>query len=177
MGHMWPCVRASGSSRWARTLRTQKDVTWHTFGTGPTACRDWMEELMGEGSRVMGPWGLLTAPLLSSSPPSFLQPPKPLSSLSTLRDGNWRDGCYWCRLMDPWRMRQKWKWGLCYLAGWVTVDAGIFFPFHTFNIRTALFFHGPITETNDCTYSLPEIPQHSQTHGCGIVTLRSRKFL
>ncbi|KAM4859645.1 SLAIN motif-containing protein 1 isoform 2-T2 [Thomomys bottae] len=25
---------------------------------------------------------------------SFLQPPKPLSSLSTLRDGNWRDGCY-----------------------------------------------------------------------------------
>lgn len=26
---------------------------------------------------------------------SFLQPPKPLSSLSTLRDGNWRDGCYW----------------------------------------------------------------------------------
>ncbi|EPQ11051.1 SLAIN motif-containing protein 1 [Myotis brandtii] len=24
----------------------------------------------------------------------FLQPPKPLSSLSTLRDGNWRDGCY-----------------------------------------------------------------------------------
>ncbi|XP_063999996.1 SLAIN motif-containing protein 1 isoform X2 [Pogoniulus pusillus] len=25
---------------------------------------------------------------------SFLQPPKPLSSLSTMRDGNWRDGCY-----------------------------------------------------------------------------------
>ncbi|XP_037655888.1 LOW QUALITY PROTEIN: SLAIN motif-containing protein 1 [Choloepus didactylus] len=25
---------------------------------------------------------------------SFLQSPKPLSSLSTLRDGNWRDGCY-----------------------------------------------------------------------------------
>nr|XP_030126585.3 SLAIN motif-containing protein 1 isoform X3 [Taeniopygia guttata] len=25
---------------------------------------------------------------------SFLQPPKPLSSLSTIRDGNWRDGCY-----------------------------------------------------------------------------------
>ncbi|XP_072850810.2 SLAIN motif-containing protein 1 isoform X1 [Pogona vitticeps] len=25
---------------------------------------------------------------------SFLQPPKPLSSLSALRDGNWRDGCY-----------------------------------------------------------------------------------
>ncbi|KAM8922686.1 SLAIN motif-containing protein 1 isoform 2-T2 [Lycaon pictus] len=25
---------------------------------------------------------------------SFLQPPKPLSSLSTLRDGSWRDGCY-----------------------------------------------------------------------------------
>ncbi|OCT95494.1 SLAIN motif-containing protein 1 isoform X1 [Xenopus laevis] len=25
---------------------------------------------------------------------SFLQPPKTLSSLSTLRDGNWRDGCY-----------------------------------------------------------------------------------
>uniref|UniRef100_A0A2K6EWM8 SLAIN motif family member 1 n=1 Tax=Propithecus coquereli TaxID=379532 RepID=A0A2K6EWM8_PROCO len=25
---------------------------------------------------------------------SFLQPPKPLSSFSTLRDGNWRDGCY-----------------------------------------------------------------------------------
>ncbi|KAM5289100.1 SLAIN motif-containing protein 1 isoform 3-T3 [Ctenodactylus gundi] len=25
---------------------------------------------------------------------SFLQPPKPLSALSTLRDGNWRDGCY-----------------------------------------------------------------------------------
>uniref|UniRef100_A0A8C2M601 SLAIN motif family, member 1 n=1 Tax=Cricetulus griseus TaxID=10029 RepID=A0A8C2M601_CRIGR len=25
---------------------------------------------------------------------SFLQPPKPLSSRSTLRDGNWRDGCY-----------------------------------------------------------------------------------
>ncbi|KAH0516176.1 SLAIN motif-containing protein 1 [Microtus ochrogaster] len=25
---------------------------------------------------------------------SFLQPPKPLSSLSTLRDGNWREGCY-----------------------------------------------------------------------------------
>ncbi|KAM6446482.1 SLAIN motif-containing protein 1 isoform 2-T2 [Liasis olivaceus] len=25
---------------------------------------------------------------------SFLQPPKPLSSFTTLRDGNWRDGCY-----------------------------------------------------------------------------------
>uniref|UniRef100_A0A803K6A1 SLAIN motif-containing protein 1 n=1 Tax=Xenopus tropicalis TaxID=8364 RepID=A0A803K6A1_XENTR len=25
---------------------------------------------------------------------SFLQPPKTLASLSTLRDGNWRDGCY-----------------------------------------------------------------------------------
>lgn len=25
---------------------------------------------------------------------SFLQPPKPLSSLSALRDGSWRDGCY-----------------------------------------------------------------------------------
>ncbi|XP_040440258.1 SLAIN motif-containing protein 1 isoform X2 [Falco naumanni] len=25
---------------------------------------------------------------------SFLQPPKPLSSLSAMRDGNWRDGCY-----------------------------------------------------------------------------------
>ncbi|KAM9299981.1 SLAIN motif-containing protein 1 isoform 2-T2 [Morus bassanus] len=25
---------------------------------------------------------------------SFLQPPKPLSSLSTMREGNWRDGCY-----------------------------------------------------------------------------------
>ncbi|XP_010151300.1 PREDICTED: SLAIN motif-containing protein 1 isoform X2 [Eurypyga helias] len=25
---------------------------------------------------------------------SFLQPPKPLSSLSMMRDGNWRDGCY-----------------------------------------------------------------------------------
>ncbi|XP_053912695.1 SLAIN motif-containing protein 1 isoform X1 [Cuculus canorus] len=25
---------------------------------------------------------------------SFLQPPKPLSSLSTMRDGSWRDGCY-----------------------------------------------------------------------------------
>ncbi|KAM9567189.1 SLAIN motif-containing protein 1 isoform 1-T1 [Guaruba guarouba] len=25
---------------------------------------------------------------------SFLQPPKPLSSLTTMRDGNWRDGCY-----------------------------------------------------------------------------------
>nr|XP_025976663.1 SLAIN motif-containing protein 1 isoform X2 [Dromaius novaehollandiae] len=25
---------------------------------------------------------------------SFLHPPKPLSSLSTMRDGNWRDGCY-----------------------------------------------------------------------------------
>ncbi|CAM9604710.1 unnamed protein product [Bubo scandiacus] len=25
---------------------------------------------------------------------SFIQPPKPLSSLSTMRDGNWRDGCY-----------------------------------------------------------------------------------
>lgn len=131
MGHMGPGSLASGSSRWACTLRTQKDVTWHTFGTGPTACHYWMEEPMGEGSRVMGLGGLLTFRLLSSSPPSFLQPPKPLSSLSTLRDGNWRDGCYWCRLMDPWRMRKKWKWGLCYLAGWVTVDAGIFFPFHT----------------------------------------------
>lgn len=50
-------------------------------------------------------------------------------------------------------------------------------PLSHVNIRTALFFRGPITETNDCTYSLPEIPQHSQTHGCGIVTLRSRKFL
>ncbi|XP_044143891.1 SLAIN motif-containing protein 1 isoform X3 [Bufo gargarizans] len=28
------------------------------------------------------------------SPRSFIQPPKTLSSLSTLRDGNWRDGCY-----------------------------------------------------------------------------------
>ncbi|KAM5182277.1 SLAIN motif-containing protein 1 isoform 2-T2 [Mantella aurantiaca] len=27
-------------------------------------------------------------------PRSFIQPPKTLSSLSTLRDGNWRDGCY-----------------------------------------------------------------------------------
>lgn len=27
-------------------------------------------------------------------PSCFLQPPKPLSSLSMLRDGNWRDGCY-----------------------------------------------------------------------------------
>ncbi|XP_032841892.2 SLAIN motif-containing protein 1 isoform X3 [Tyto alba] len=25
---------------------------------------------------------------------SFLQPPKPLSALSAMRDGNWRDGCY-----------------------------------------------------------------------------------
>ncbi|XP_040281263.1 SLAIN motif-containing protein 1 isoform X2 [Bufo bufo] len=28
------------------------------------------------------------------TPRSFIQPPKTLSSLSTLRDGNWRDGCY-----------------------------------------------------------------------------------
>uniref|UniRef100_A0A8C5LPG8 SLAIN motif family member 1 n=1 Tax=Leptobrachium leishanense TaxID=445787 RepID=A0A8C5LPG8_9ANUR len=31
---------------------------------------------------------------IAQSPRSFLQPPKTLSSLSTLRDGNWRDGCY-----------------------------------------------------------------------------------
>ncbi|XP_053558052.1 SLAIN motif-containing protein 1-like isoform X2 [Bombina bombina] len=30
----------------------------------------------------------------AQSPQSFLQPPKTLSSLSALRDGNWRDGCY-----------------------------------------------------------------------------------
>ncbi|XP_053563828.1 SLAIN motif-containing protein 1 isoform X2 [Bombina bombina] len=30
----------------------------------------------------------------AQSPRSFLQPPKTLSSLSALRDGNWRDGCY-----------------------------------------------------------------------------------
>ncbi|XP_018420887.1 PREDICTED: SLAIN motif-containing protein 1 isoform X2 [Nanorana parkeri] len=31
---------------------------------------------------------------ISTPPRSFIQPPKTLSSLSTLRDGNWRDGCY-----------------------------------------------------------------------------------
>ncbi|KAM4700719.1 SLAIN motif-containing protein 1 isoform 2-T2 [Discoglossus pictus] len=31
---------------------------------------------------------------IAQSPRSFLQPPKTLSSLSALRDGNWRDGCY-----------------------------------------------------------------------------------
>ncbi|XP_069495759.1 SLAIN motif-containing protein 1 isoform X2 [Ambystoma mexicanum] len=31
---------------------------------------------------------------IAQPPRSFLQPPKPLSSLSALRDGNWRDGCY-----------------------------------------------------------------------------------
>lgn len=34
-------------------------------------------------------------------PHSFLQPPKPLSSLSALRDGSWRDGCYWCGSTCP----------------------------------------------------------------------------
>ncbi|KAG9492137.1 hypothetical protein GDO78_000576 [Eleutherodactylus coqui] len=31
---------------------------------------------------------------IATPPRSFIQPPKTLSSLSTLRDGNWRDGCY-----------------------------------------------------------------------------------
>nr|XP_033803446.1 SLAIN motif-containing protein 1 isoform X3 [Geotrypetes seraphini] len=31
---------------------------------------------------------------IAQSPRSFIQAPKSLSSLSTLRDGNWRDGCY-----------------------------------------------------------------------------------
>ncbi|XP_063809058.1 SLAIN motif-containing protein 1 isoform X2 [Pseudophryne corroboree] len=31
---------------------------------------------------------------IAAPPRSFIQPPKTLSSLSTLRDGNWRDGCY-----------------------------------------------------------------------------------
>ncbi|XP_075708488.1 SLAIN motif-containing protein 1 isoform X3 [Rhinoderma darwinii] len=31
---------------------------------------------------------------IATLPRSFIQPPKTLSPLSTLRDGNWRDGCY-----------------------------------------------------------------------------------
>ncbi|XP_068123999.1 SLAIN motif-containing protein 1 isoform X1 [Hyperolius riggenbachi] len=31
---------------------------------------------------------------IGTPPRSFIQPPKTLTSLSTLRDGNWRDGCY-----------------------------------------------------------------------------------
>lgn len=118
---------------------------------------------MGQG--VLRATGLLTGRLLSSSLHSFLQPPKPLSSLSTLRDGNWRDGCYWCSFMDPWRMRKKWKWGLCYPAGWVALDAGIFFPFHILTRVLHCFPVDQSPETNDCTSSLPEMLQHSQTHG------------
>lgn len=105
--HMWLCALASAPlGTLGDTRRSLKDVTWYTFVTVPTACHYGMKEPGWERGpeQVMCLAGWLTVRLPSSSLPSFLQPPKPLSSLSTLRDGNWRDGCYWCSFMDPWRM-------------------------------------------------------------------------
>lgn len=105
---------------------------------------------------------------------SFLQPPKPLSSLSTLRDGNWRDGCYWCSFTDPWRMGRSENEGV--LPSWLgnhgCWDA---FPF-TLTTRTASFSVDQSPETNELTYSLPEILRRSQTRGRGIVTLDLGSF-
>lgn len=139
---LWPGAPANEHVLW-RPRNVNLEVTWGSANS--------LSLLVGEETRMRDvAHGITNFGFPFSSRYSFLQPPKPLSSLSTLRDGNWRDGCYWCSSMYPWRMGKKWKWGLCYLAGWVTVDAGIFFPFciltllHCFSVDQS-------PETNYCT--------------------------
>lgn len=169
------CTGASADKHAVKAQNVKHEIylgqlRWHVIpGLG-----SWWE---WRSRTTMGLMGLLTVCFLFSSLHSFLQPPKPLSSLSTLRDGNWRDGCYWCSLMFLWRMGKKWKWGLCYLAGWVTVDTGIFFPVCILMYLLNCFSRTKHQRLIIALKYLPEILQHSQIHGCSIVTLRSRKFL
>lgn len=67
------------------------------------------------------------------------------------------------------------KMRVCYLAGWVTVDAGILFPSPNTRARHR-FPVDQSPETNDRTYSLPEILRPPQTHGRGVVTLDLGSF-